>query len=141
MLRKIIFLAGLPVLACLCGCMGGTSIVTVDPVPAGTEYQGRQVLGIVQAENRGMYLFGGIPLWSGKPHYPNSRRYSMFRNFLKEGYMDRMLIDEGNRMKAEKVVVSRIATHSAGWFSLWIVWKKQMFAEGIVLGKEVQPEK
>ena len=52
MLRKIIFFAGLPVLACLCGCMGGTSIVTVDPVPAGTEYQGRQVLGIIQAENR-----------------------------------------------------------------------------------------
>lgn len=141
MLRKTVFLASLPVLFLLCGCMGGTSIVTVDPVPAGTEYQGRQVLGIIQAENRGMFLFNAIPIWTGKPHMPNSRRYSMFRNYLKEGYMDRLLTDEGRLMKAEKVIVANSSTHSSGWFSLWIVWNRQMHAEGIALGKETNPTK
>ena len=141
MLRKTAFFASLPVLFLLCGCMGGTSIVTVDPVPAGTEYQGRQVLGIIQAENRGMFLFNAIPIWTGKPHMPNHRRYSMFRNYLKEGYMDRLLTDEGRLMKAEKVIVANSSTQSSGWFSLWIVWNRQMHAEGIALGKETNPSK
>ena len=141
MLHKTIILASLPLLMLLCGCMGGNSIVTVDPVPAGKEYQGRQVLGIIQAENRGMFLFNALPIWTGKPHKPNFRRYSMFRNYLKEGYMDRILSDEGRRMNAEKVIVANSSTHSAGWFSLWIVWSRQMHAEGIALGKETNPAK
>ena len=57
----------------LCGCMGGTSITRVDPVPQGTEYQGREVLGIIKAQNRGMFLFYGIPIWTGRPASPNYR--------------------------------------------------------------------
>lgn len=141
MMRKTVYLASLSLLFLLCGCMGGTSIVTVDPAPSGTEYQGRQVLGFIQAENRGMYLFGCIPLWSGKPHKPNYRQFTMFRNYLKQGYMDQMLMDEGRLMKAEKIVVANQTTQSSGWFSLWLVWNKQMFAEGIALGKKTAPEK
>lgn len=140
MLKKISCSAGLLLLFFLCGCMGGTSIVSVDPVPAGTEYQGRKVLGIIQAENRGMYLFNCIPLWSGKPHQPNYRRFSMFRNYLREGYMDQMLMEEGRRLKAEKVMVANTSSQSSGWFSLWLVWNRQMYSEGIALGKEIAPK-
>jgi hypothetical protein len=135
------FCTALPLLLILCGCMGGTSIVTVEQVPAGTEYQNRKVLGIIQAENRGMYLFGVIPIWSGKPHQPNYRKFTMFRNYLRAGYMDQMLMDEARRMKAEKVVVSNSSTHSSGWFSLWIVWNSQYHAEGIALGSETTSAK
>ena len=133
--------AGLTLLLLLSGCMSGTSIVTVDPVPAGPEYQGRPVLGIIQAQNRGMYLFNAIPLWSGKPAKPNYRRYSMFRNFLRQGYMDQMLMDEGRRLKAEKVVVANSSEESSGWFSLWIVWTRHLRSEGIALGKTPAAEK
>ena len=126
----------------LCGCMGGTSITEVDPVPAGTEYQGRKVLGIIKAENRGMYLFYGIPIWSGRPTAPNYRQYKMFHNYLRPGYMDQMLELEGRLLKAKKIAVVHTAEQSSGWFSLWIVWTRQMNAEGIALGRETEgPEK
>ena len=124
------------VLFLLCGCMGGTSITRVDPVPAGTEYQGREVLGIIKAQNRGMFLFYGIPIWTGRPTSPNYRQYAMFRNHLKPGYMDQMLELEGRLLKAKKIAVVHTAEESSGWFSLWIVWTRQMNAEGIALGKE-----
>ena len=89
----------------LCGCMGGTSITAVDPVPKGTSYQGRKVLGIIRAENRGIFLFYGIPIWTGRPTSPNFRQYAMFRNYLKTGYMDQMLEYEGRLLEAKKIAV------------------------------------
>jgi hypothetical protein len=64
----------------------------------------------------------------------------MFRNYLREGYMDQMLMDEGRRLKAEKVVVANTSSQSSGWFSLWLLWNRQMYSEGIALGKEIAPK-
>ena len=116
----------LPALLLLCGCMGGTSITSVDPVPNGTSYQGRKVLGIIKAENRGIFLFYGIPIWTGRPTSPNFRQYAMFRNYLRQGYMDQMLEHEGRMMKAKKIAVVHASEQSSGWFSLWIVWLSSM---------------
>ena len=126
----------LPALLFLCGCMGGTSLTAVDPVPKGTSYQGRKVLGIIKAENRDIFLFYGIPIWTGRPTSPNFRQYAMFRNYLLPGYMDQMLEYEGRLLKAKKIAVVHASEQSSGWFSLWIVWTRQMRVEGIALGKE-----
>ncbi len=131
---RYFLLTGTGLAMILSGCFGGTSITSVEPVPKGVQYNGRLVLGIVQAENRGMYLFNCIPLWSGLPHKPNFRQYTTFRNYLHPGYMDQMLADEGKRMNATSVVVRSCTESSRGWFSLWIVWVRQMRAEGVALG-------
>lgn len=140
MIKSIRFLAVL-LLPALCGCMGGTSITSVDSVPKGTLYQGRKVLGIIKAENRGMYLFYGIPLWSGRPTSPNYRQYAMFRDFLRPGYMDQMLEYEGRLLNAKKIAVVHASEQSSGWFSLWIVWARQMRTEGIALGREEEGDR
>jgi len=137
-MKRLRTLAVLPLLLALCGCMGGTSITSVDRVPEGTSYQGRKVLGIIKAENRGMFLFYGIPLWTGRPTSPNYRQYAMFRNYLRPGYMDQMLEYEGRLLNAKKIAVVHASEQSRGWFSLWIVWARQMRTEGIALGKEVE---
>lgn len=140
-MKLVRFCAVSALLLSLCGCMGGTSITAIDPVPEGTSYHGRKVLGIIKAENRGMFLFYGIPLWTGRPTAPNYRQYAMFRNYLRPGYMDQMLEYEGRFLKAKKIAVVHTSEQSSGWFSLWIVWTRQMRIEGIALGREVEGER
>ena len=41
-----------------------------------------------------------------------------------------------NEVKAKKIAVVHASEQSSGWFTLWIVWTRQMRTEGIALGKE-----
>ncbi len=129
--------AGTALLFVLAGCFGGTSITKMEAVPPGEVFNNRHVIGVVKAENRGAFLFNCIPLWTGKPYAPNYRSYAMFRNYLKSGYMDEMLAEEARIHDAQKVAVFSLSEYSSGWFSLWLVWNRQMRAEGLALGPPV----
>lgn len=127
-------LAALVILG-LAGC--NTSTVTMLPPAEGqTSSSGAKVAANLEAENWGIFLFYGIPLWSGHAGSPNRREYVIFGNRVKEKYMDMMLRQWAKQMKAETIEDLEVRESSTGLFSLWILWRRNISATAVAVEKK-----
>lgn len=117
------------------GC--NTSEITMQPpVPGQTAPSGAKVAANLEAENWGIFLFYGIPLWSGNPGRPNRRDYVVFGNRVKEKYMDMMLRKWAKEMKADGIEELKTRESSTGFFSLWILWRREISATAVAVEKK-----
>jgi len=119
----------------LAGC--NTSTVTMlPPVEGQAAPSGAKVAANLEAENWGIFLFYGIPLWSGNPGRPNRRDYVVFGNRVKEKYMDMMLRKWAKEMKAGGIEELKTRESSTGFFSLWILWRREISATAVAVEKK-----
>ena len=117
------------------GC--NTSTVTMQPPVEGqTSSSGAKAAANLEAENWGVFLFYGIPLWSGNPGRPNRRDYVVFGNRVKEKYMDMMLRKWAKEMKAGGIEDLKTRESSTGLFSLWILWRREISATAVAVEKK-----
>jgi len=124
------------VLLLLAGCVGSTSECRIKPPPAGLEpVDGRIVVGVITAENRGAFLFGCLPLWSGYPYNPNRRDYKTFRNYMTEGYQLHMLKTAARKAKAELGPVET-GEYDSWLYTLGLVWFRKLESRAVLLGPE-----
>lgn len=124
----------------LAGCVGGTSRVEYTPAyERQVSSDGFPVTANFTARNRGVYLFGCVPIWSGKPTSPNMRHYRMFHDYVSEGYNVAMIEEKLKDVQANDIRDVKSQISSAGWFSLWLVWTRtaQTRAVSVRLPKEM----
>ena len=91
---------------------------------------GRPAVAVVKGMNRGIFLFYGIPLWSGTPHRPNENEWDLWMNQVRERDIRRMLFQRAEQLGADDVDDLKIRETSSGWWSLWIVWRRTITGSG-----------
>lgn len=117
------------------GC--NTSEVFMQPAAKGqTGSDGAKAVANLEGRNWGLFLFYWIPLWSGNPGYPNQRDYTMFENRVQAKYMDKMLRARAKQLKAGGIEDLKIRESSSGFFSLWILWRRSIYATAVAVGKD-----
>ena len=85
---------------------------------------GRTVVAGISGQNTGCYLFYSLPIWSGKPHRPNEKKWSMWRNYLRKRDIRKMLTDRAKRLGADDIEDVYIEENSSGLWSLGILWTR-----------------
>lgn len=116
------------------GC--STSVVSMlPPAEAQTSSNGKQVVANLEGSNWGIFLFYGIPLWSGNPNRPNRRDYVVGQNRIKHTDTEQMLKHWAEPLNAEVEDVA-ITESSTGFFSLWILWRRSSHATAVAVKKE-----
>lgn len=117
------------------GC--NTSTVTMlPPAEDQTGPSGAKAVANLEAENWGLFLFYGIPLWSGHSGSPNRREYVIFGNRVRPKDMDMMLRQRAKALKAGDVEDVKIKESSTGFFSLWILWRRNISATAVAVEKK-----
>ena len=94
---------------------------------------GRPAVAVIRGMNRGIFLFYGIPLWSGTPHRPNENEWDLWRNQVRERDIRRMLRQRAVQLGADDVDDVKIRETSSGWWSLWIVWRRTISGTGVAV--------
>lgn len=118
----------------LSGCVGPTSQAKAfAPQPGEKAPDGRPLLARVEVDNRGVFLFDLIPIWSGYPYHTNLRRFEMFKNYVKAGYLNEMLDAERHRLKGEGFTLPEYSESSSGWYTLGIFWTRSMSARAGII--------
>ncbi len=112
------------------GCVTNT-VEVVHRYEPGTKFtaDGKEVVAELQAENYVTLLFGVFPILSGRPTRPNAMQYDMWENNARDHYMKKSLNWYTKRvMKCSGFTDYRSETNFSGWWSLWIVCKKEIVA-------------
>ena len=90
---------------------------------------GKEVVAELRAENYVTLLFGVLPILSGRPTRPNAMQYDMWENNARDHYMKISLNWYAKRvMKLSGITDYKSESHLSGWWSLWIVCKKDIIA-------------
>ena len=112
------------------GCVTNTVEVMHRYEPK-TEFtaDGKEVVAELKAENYVTLLFGCIPILSGRPNLPNAMQYNMWENTARDHYMKVSLNWYTKKvMKLSGIRDYKSETHFSGWWSLWLVCKKDIIA-------------
>ena len=113
------------------GCT--TSVCRHYETEMATGSSGRPAVAVVQGMNCGIFLFYGIPLWSGTPHRPNENEWDLWKNQVRERDIRRMLTVRAYQLGADDVDDLKIRETASGWWSLWIVWRRTISGSGIAV--------
>ena len=138
-MKKLILVCGAVVL--LCGCTSTSTIMQFPGKKGEMSSNGKPVSWHLKAENRGLYLFYFIPIWSGKPDYPNRAVYDTFRHHLTDRGMLELLDCRRQRMKGEALEDMTIRYSSSGWWSCWILWHRSSIGTAVVTGESKNSER
>lgn len=114
----------------LSGCVTNT-VEIVHKYEPNTKFtaDGKEVVAELRAENYVTLLFGFIPILSGRPTRPNAMQYDMWENNARDHYMKVSLNWYAKRvMKCSAITDYKSETNFSGWWSLWIVCKKDIIA-------------
>ncbi len=112
------------------GCVTNT-VEIMHRYDPGTKFtdDGREVVAEIRAENYVTLLFGFIPILSGRPERPNSMQYHMWKNTARDHYMKQSMNWYTKRvMKCSGFTDYKSETNFSGWWSLWIVCKKDIIS-------------
>ena len=122
---KCIQLMLLMIFLMLTGCV--TSTVKHYKAQTGdTSSSGKPAVAYLEGMNSGVYLFYYIPLYSGRPGYPNRGEYDSLKDNLKSGHMQFMLKKYASRLNADAIEDLKIHSASSGIWSLGILWKRSI---------------
>ncbi|MDD3885408.1 MAG: hypothetical protein PHI35_00870 [Victivallaceae bacterium] len=93
-----------------------------------TAPSGRELVANIKGSNTGLFLFYYLPIWSGSYTKPNRRDYDFWENQLRFKHMDMMLRRRAEKLGADDIENMRISENSSGFWSLWILWKRNIMA-------------
>ncbi len=121
--------------AYLTGCCHCETVI--EPLPPDLPPQNNmQLVAEGRAYNYGYYLFNTWPLYTGNPHKFDRKDYRSFHDDIRPDRNSSMLLQAmQKRYKAEKLIDVRHEESSWGWFSLWIVWRKNISTSAIGVKK------
>ena len=121
-MKKYVLLSFFAVLLTGAGCT--TSVCRHYDAPESTGSSGRPAVAVIKGMNCGVFLFYGIPLWSGTPHRPNESEWDLWLNQVRERDIVRMLHLRAGQLGADDIDDVKIRETGSGWWSLWIFWRR-----------------
>ena len=118
----------------LCGCT--TSVCRQYPVPDDVKSSsGMRVTHKLEGRNYGYYLFNTLPVWCGHPFHPTEGEWDLWRHMLREGQMRAMLEERAELLGASGIDDFKMQQNSTGWWSLWILWRKNAAVSAFAVKK------
>ena len=121
--------------------------VFTEPVTAGAntdQYDGMQPVAVGKAYNTGYYLFNTWPLYTGNIAKYNRKDYHSFHDDITPVRNSSILLEEMRKKhQVEKLADVEHQESSWGYFSLWIVWRKNICttATGLKTPPPPKPDK
>lgn len=111
-------------------CTGCTTSVCrhYKAAPGTRSSSGKAVVAGIEGQNTGCFLFYSIPVWSGKPHRPNEKKWSMWRNYIRPRDMRKMLTARAKQLGADGIEDLHTEETSSGLWSLGILWTRSISA-------------
>ena len=127
------FAAAAIILNGCCHVQVHTEPVTTPDNPVPSEYQ---VVSYGKVNNSGYYLFNVLPIYTGHPGHPNRKDYRAFNDDIRPQVNAAILMSEMQRLyKAEKLADVEHQESSWGYFSLWILWRKNITTTAVGVKK------
>ncbi len=135
--------AVLGTLLLLTGCVGGQTAVAriTPPVEGQVASDGSPVVANLLVENRGVYLFNWLPVWSGNPNRPNLRKYHLFRDSMRPIHIRLMLETATEKAGAGRYLDQKTVTEETGAFSLWLFWNRTIRSTAVAVDRLNAEEK
>ena len=114
-MKKCLFLLCLILL-----CSGCTTSVCrhYRVAPESLSSSGRIAVAGIRGQNTGCYLFNFIPVWSGKPHRPNEKKWSMWRDYVRKRDIRKMFAVRARQLGADDIEDFSVTEESSGLWSL-----------------------
>ncbi|MBR1951187.1 MAG: hypothetical protein IKA32_01330 [Lentisphaeria bacterium] len=129
-MKKSLFL--LCVMLLCAGCT--TSVCRHYKVePESLSRSGRIAVAGIRGQNTGCYLFNCIPVWSGKPHRPNEKKWSMWRNYVRKRDIRKMFAVRAKQLGADDIEDFSVVEKSSGLWSLGIVWTRTISGQCVAV--------
>ena len=127
-IQYILILAAAGITMFLSGCCNAV----VYTREADAQMQERRVdnlqpIATGEASNSGYYLFNTWPIYTGNPEQYNRKDYHSFFDDINKGRNSSLLLNAMQRQyKVERLHDVEHQETSSGYFSLWIVWRKNI---------------
>lgn len=112
------------------GCVTNT-VEVIQKYDEKTKYtpDGKEIIAELQGENYCIYLFGVIPVLSGRTSFPNAKQYKMWQNTARDPYVKMMMNWYAtNVLKGTGTINYSSTTDLSGAWTLWIISKKRLIA-------------
>ena len=109
--------------------------------PETRSISGKVVVAGISGQNTGCYLFNVLPVWSGKPHRPNEKKWSMWRDYVRKRDIRKMLTDRAKRLGADDIEELFVEESSSGLWSLGIIWTRTISGRCIAVRDLSKKEK
>ena len=141
--QYIFILGAVFMAAMLSGCCHATvSARTLDKEMQSKRIDNLQPIAYGEASNTGYYLFNTWPIYTGDPTEYNRKEYHSLYDDIKPGRNASMLLNAMQK-KFNVKQLAQIEHHESswGWFSLWIVWRKNIRTTAIGLREPVVESK
>ena len=142
-IQYILILAAAGITMFLSGCCNAV----VYTREADAQMQERRVdnlqpIATGEASNSGYYLFNTWPIYTGNTARYNRKDYHSFYDDITPGRNSSMLLnDMQKKFNVKQLAEVEHQESSWGWFSLWIVWRKNIRTTAIGLREPITPEK
>lgn len=94
---------------------------------------GRIAVAGIRGQNTGCYLFNCIPVWSGKPHRPNEKKWSMWRNYVRKRDLRKMFSVRAKQLGADDIEDFSVVEECSGLWSLGIVWTRTISGQCVAV--------
>ena len=129
-MKKCLFLLCLVLL-----CSGCTTSVCrhYKMEPESRSSSGRIAVAGIRGQNTGCYLFNCIPVWSGKPHRPNEKKWSMWRNYVRKRDLRKMFAVRAKQLGADDIEDFSVTEENSGLWSLGIIWTRTVSGQCVAV--------
>ena len=137
-MKKCLFLLCLILL-----CSGCTTSVCrhYKVAPESLSSSGRIAVAGIRGQNTGCYLFNFIPVWSGKPHRPNEKKWSMWRDYVRKRDIRKMFAVRARQLGADDIEDFSVTEESSGLWSLRIIWTRTISGQCVAVKNPSEKKK
>lgn len=137
-MKKSLFLLSLLLL-----CAGCTTSVCrhYKLEPDSRSSSGRIAVAGIRGQNTGCYLFNSLPVWSGKPHRPNEKKWSMWRDYVRKRDLRKMFAVRAKQLGADDIEDFTVTEKSSGLWSLGIVWTRTLSGQCVAVKNSSEKKK
>ena len=137
-MKKCLFLLCLILL-----CSGCTTSVCrhYKVAPESLSSSGRIAVAGIRGQNTGCYLFNFIPVWSGKPHRPNEKKWSMWRDYVRKRDIWKMFAVRARQLGADDIEDFSVTEENSGLWSLGIIWTRTISGQCVAVKNPSEKKK
>lgn len=137
-MKKSLFLLCLILL-----CSGCTTSVCrhYKVAPESLSSSGRIAVAGIRGQNTGCYLFNFIPVWSGKPHRPNEKKWSMWRDYVRKRDIRKMFAVRARQLGADDIEDFSVTEENSGLWFLGIIWTRTISGQCVAVKNPSEKKK